>query len=231
MIARLLDTAASLLVYFLAATLVAVLIIGAYLWSAWQLDGEKLSRMLAVAQGVEPPPVAAKGPPAADEAPPEEVSHEAIVDKRAQMFRDLELRELELNNALGQLEFQERQLAEHQAQEQRWARQFETQLQTLKQGAEAAGREVVRSTLETLKPAQAKEQVFEMLDAGEMDEVVLLLAEMPASNRGKILAEFKTPEENERLAEILREIRKGAPEAPLADQAMSQINEARSILR
>lgn len=231
MIARLLDTAASLLVYFLAATLVAVLIIAAYLWSVWDLDGEKLARMIAVAQGIEPPPGEAQATPAADAAPPEEVSYEAIVDKRAETFRDLELRELELSNGLAQLDSRQRQLAEHQAEEQRWAKQFETELKAIKEGAEASGREVVRSTLESLKPAQAKEQLVVMLDAGAIDEVVMLLSGMSSVNRGKILAEFKSPDDVDRLADILRQIGKGAPEAPLADQAMNRINEAQSILR
>jgi hypothetical protein len=187
MIGRLLDTAASLLVYALAATLVAELIIAAYLWWAWQLDAQKLARIVAAAQGAELAG-AASGETAPDEAPPEEVSYQAIVDRRARLFRDLELRELALTNAIAQLAFDRRQLAESQAEQTRLVKRFQTELAAVQEGAEAAGREVVRSTLQSLQPAQAKQQLFEMLEAGEIDEVVLLLADMPASNRGKILA-------------------------------------------
>jgi len=230
MIGRLLDMAASLLVYALAATLVAEAIVAAYLWWAWGLDAQKLARMVAAAQGVEPAE-AAGGETAPDEAPPEEVSYQAVVDRRARLFRDLELRELALTNAIAQLAFERRQLAESEADLAGSVKRFQTELAAVKEGAEAAGREVVRSTLQSLQPALAKQQLVEMLEADEMDEVVLLLAEMPASNRGKILAEFKTPEESQQLADILRQIREGAPQAPLAEQAGNRLDEALSILR
>jgi len=230
MIARLVDTAANLLVYFCAATLVAELVVLAYLWSAWELDGQKLARIAAVARGIELP-ATASGDPAADGVAAEEVSYEEIIDRRARLFRDLELRELALKNAVDQLTFQQRELAEQQQKQRQFSQKFAAQLQALKEGAEAEGREVVRSTLQSLQPSQAKQQLVEMLDDDEMDEVVMLLAEMPASNRAKILAEFKTPDENDRLAEVLRRIRQGAPQASLADQAMNQLEAATPILR
>lgn len=227
---RLLDAVASLVVYFLAATLVAELIITAYLWSAWKLDGRKLARMAAVAQGIEPPSAAADaGTP--DEVPPEEVSHDEIIERRALLSRNLELRELALNNALAQLALQERALEEQQEEHRNRSRQFVSELKSLKETARAEGMEVVRSTLQSIKPSQAKEQLFEMLDNDEIDEAVLLLAEMPSSNRAKILAEFETEQENEKLAEVLRRIRQGEPEASVVDQAMNRLNRAGSILR
>lgn len=231
MMARLFDTAAGLLVYFLAATLVAELIVAGYVWWAWRVDVPRLAHVVAVAQGVEVPAVAAGDEAAAEKVPPEEVSYEAIVDRRARLFRDLELRELAMDNAVAQLDAQQQHLSERQQQQKRLTQQFESHLKTLKEGAEAEGREVVRATLQSLSPSQAKEQLFEMLDAGELDEVVMLLAEMQSSNRAKILSEFKTPEEAERLAEILKRILQGAPEASLADQAMNQLDKLQSALR
>lgn len=231
MIARLIDTATSLLVYFLAGTLAAELIVAAYLWSAWHMDGGRLRRILAVAQGAELAAVATDVQAKADQVPPEEVSREEVVVRRAQLYRDLEVRELALNNAVADLAARQQELAEQQAQQRARTQQFESQLKSVEEGAQAEGREVVRTTLQSLKPAQAKEQLFAMLDAGELDEVVLLLAGMPSSNRAKILAEFKTPEENNRLSEILRRIRQGSPETGAADQAMKQPDQTGSTRR
>ena len=223
MIARLLDTGASLLVYFCAASLIAVLVIAAYVWNAWELDAAKLDRMLAVARGeISLDDTDTKS--AAGEVPAEEVSYQQILEHRAAKVRDIELRELALQNALNELKFEQRQLADQQAHYRGLTEQFEAQLLAVREGAEATGREIVRATLQSLKAPQAKEQLSKMLASDEMDEVVILLAEMPASGRAKIIAEFKTPEDSEELAEVLRRIRLGAPQAPMAEQAMNQLN-------
>ena len=229
MLARLFDIAAGALVYCLAATFVAELIVAAYVWSVWDLDKERMARALAVARGIEPPVTPVRQ--AVDEAPPEEVSYEAIADRRARAFRDLELREQAVTSALARLETERRALADERAQQQQWSKQFAAELASLKEGAEAEGRDVVRSTLESLRPSQAKQQIMEMLEAGEMNVVVVLLTGMSTDARAGILAEFKTPDEAERLAEILRQIREGAPEAPLADRAAERLDEAKPILR
>jgi len=65
-----------------------------------------------------------------------------------------------------------------------------------------------------------------MLDNKELDEVVALLAGMADSKRAKILAEFKTADEIKKIEEVLDLIRKGAPEAPLARQAMEKLQPA-----
>ncbi len=222
MIARCLRTATSLLVCFCAGTLLAQGIILGYLWSAWQLDRQKLLQMLAVARGADVP-TDHEQPSDRDEIPPEQPSYQDWIDKRAALFRDLELRELALNNALEQLRFQQQELVEDQETHRRLKQQFEAGLAALKQSAEAEGRETVGRILETIKPKQAKEQILEMLDNEEIDEVVILLSEMSDSKRAKILGEFKTEEENEKIGEVLRLIRQGEPESGIADDVIGQV--------
>jgi len=218
MIARLLGALSTLLVYFCAATLVALVVILGYVCSAWQINQDKLLRIVAIARGAEPAQPPPK-PTDEDKVGPEQVSYQQVLDRRALKVRDLELREQSLANALDELKSQQLLLAKSRQEEEHRAKQFETQLAALKEGAQTTGREVVRRTLETVKPKQAKEQLWEMLQANETDEVVLLLAEMPESRRAKILAEFKTPDESKKLADVLRRIREGQPEASIADQA------------
>ena len=49
---------------------------------------------------------------------------------------------------------------------------------------------------------------------------------MTDSKRAKILAEFKTPEETKKIEDVLRLIRKGVPEAPLAQQTLEKLRPA-----
>jgi hypothetical protein len=216
-----LNTASSLLVYFLAATLLAEVIILAYVWFAWKLDRERLVGMLAVAQGIDLA-TPAKAGTAQEEIAQEQASYKEIVESRATKFRDLELREQALQNALDQLKADQRRVAEQEAEYRQISQEFTAQLATLAEGAKAEGRDEVRRILEALRPAQAKLQLMEMLEADEIDEVVVLLTGMQDAKRAKILAEFKN-EENKEVAEVLRLIREGEPKAGTAQDAIGQL--------
>ena len=74
-----------------------------------------------------------------------------------------------------------------------------------------------------MKPRQAKEQIVLMMDAGSLKDVVALISAMAPAKRSKLLAEFKTPDENERLAKILKLIRTGEPELTLIDDAKTKL--------
>jgi flagellar motility protein MotE (MotC chaperone) len=229
MIARWLGSALTLSIYFCAATWIAECLFAAWLWSAWHLDRARLAQVVAVLHGGSAPSAAPEAPAQAKppEVPPEQPSYQEILDRRAVKARDLELRELSLHSTLDQLKVQQRQLADEEKRLQEQAAQFAAQMKSVKEGAEAGGRDVVLRTLQTIKPKQAKEQLAQMLENHEIDQVVLLLAGLPETNRAKILAEFKTPDENKRLAEVLRLIRQGQPEASIADKAQQQFSQAK----
>jgi hypothetical protein len=229
MIARWLGGGLMLSIYFCAATLIAECLFAAWLWSAWHLDRARLAQVVAVLQGGAAPSAASEAPIQAKppEVPPEQPSYQEILDRRAVKARDLELRELSLRSALDQLKVQKRQLTDEDKRLQEQLAQFAAQVKSVKEGAEAGGRDVVLRTLQTIKPKQAKEQLTQMLENNEINQVVLLLSGLPETNRAKILAEFKTPDENKRLAEVLRLIRQGQPEASIADKAQEQLSQAK----
>jgi hypothetical protein len=64
-----------------------------------------------------------------------------------------------------------------------------------------------------------------MLDNDELDEVVALIAAMPDTKSGKIMAEFKLPEENEQLYQILKRIREGSPESDLVVETQRKLGQ------
>jgi hypothetical protein len=229
MIARWLGMGLTLLVYFCTATLIAECLFAGWLCSTWHLDRARLARVVAVLQGGPLPSAAAEAPAQAKlpEVPPEQPSYQEILERRAVKARDLELRELSLRSALDQFKVQKRQLTDEEKRVQEQAAQFAAQMKSVKEGAEAGGREVVLRTLQTIKPKQAKEQLAQMLENHENDQVVLLISGLPETNRAKILAEFKTPDENKKLAEVLRLIRQGQPEASIADKAQQQFSQAK----
>ena len=78
---------------------------------------------------------------------------------------------------------------------------FESELDTLRAATLSNDAETTRQIIESMKPKQAKEQIVLMMDAGSMKAVVALISAMVPAKRARVLAEFKTLEENERLAE------------------------------
>lgn len=223
MIARLLGGGITMAVYFGAATLMAEVILGGYLWTAWKMDRDRAIQMLAIAQGIDLFEAARSHGEDADGAGGEQPSLDQMIAARAAKDLDLTIREQALQNNGTQLASLERQLAKEQAELKQVKGAYETQLQELMEAKTVAGREMARQILASLKPAHAKEQLSLMLEKDEIDEVVLLVSEMATKPQSKIFAQFKTPEDAEKLEQILRMIREGRPAVTLAEEAADEL--------
>jgi len=223
MISRLAGFAFSALLYFSFATLIAEGIMVGYVWSKWQLDREKVARIVAVARGIEQQAAAETAKPVREEVGPEQPSYEQVVEARALKDKDLALREQSLANALAQFQTDQDKLAENEKRYQADRNEFETRLAATAKDAKNAGQEDVRRILQSVKPRQAKELLQQMLENKEQDEVVSLLSGMTDSKRAKIIAEFKTADESKKIEEVLRLIRKGVPAGPVAQQSLDKL--------
>ncbi len=223
MIRRLLRAATSGILYFCLATVIAEVVLAVQFCVRWKIDRAKAIQMLAIAQGVDIFALREKAQRDKDQIPPDQISFEEILEARAAKDLNLQLREQALVDSLSEVRNQQQQLSQA---EQRYAQQraqYDEQLALLQQGAQATGREEARRILEAVKPKQAKELLTEMLDKDELAAVVMLLREMPDNKRAKIVGEFETPEEIEKIDEVLRQIREGVPEARVADNARKQL--------
>jgi hypothetical protein len=223
MISRMAKLAMAALLYFSLGTLIAEGIMVCHVWSKWRLNREKIARLVDVARGIEQQSADASPQPPADEPGPEQASFEQVVEARAVKDKNLQLREQALANALAQLQAEQDKLADREKQYKLDRSDYETKLAAAAKSARTTGQEDVRRILETIKPKQAKEILQAMLENKEQDEVVVLLSGMTDSKRAKILAEFKTADETKKIEDVLRLIRKGVPEAPLAQQALDQL--------
>jgi hypothetical protein len=223
MIGRLARGVLGAVVCFALGTVIAEGIVVAWLCSSGRLDAERLAHVVAVLQGVRP----AEGPgavaPPKEEPAPVGIPYEQVLEARAVKDKNLQFREMALAGAVAQLKTDQRELADAEKRYQQQLAAFNARLQAVAQSAKTSGRDEVRRILEVLKPKQSKELVLGMLDNKEEDEVVLLLSGMADSKRAKLLGEFKTPEETKKIEAVLRRIRQGVPEAPLAERAKEQL--------
>lgn len=205
---RMAEALAALAVYFLAALALGTIIVCVHVWLAWKVTPQRVTQALDVIRGRSLPTAVNTSLPEAAE-PAEEPSYDAILQRRALAYRDLELKSLALQNLQDQLRVAEARSDEKEKLLAKREQAFQEKVQALEDESVTAGRETVRRTLESIKPAQAKLLLLDMLNKGEERQVVTLLAEMNDSKRGKIIAEFRTPEETDRIAEVLRLLREG----------------------
>ena len=228
MIKRLLGAVWTMLVYACMGTVISQAIILAYLTSAWKIDGQRWLNLVAAAQGIQPAPPEEAEKKGAQEKTAEQPSLDQILDARAMKYRNLELREQELRSGLSQLQLDEKKLAAEKKSYKQVRDEFDTRLASMHEGSAASGKEAVRSTLENLKPKQAKALILEMIDNREIDDAVTLLSSMADAKRAKIFGEFKTDDEMDKLSEVLRRIRVGLPTASVPENTHKQLEQLKT---
>lgn len=223
MIGRMIGVVAALIAAICVATVAAEALLLGFLYSRGRLDVPTVLRVVAAANGIEmlaTRPVEGQSPDSG-----EEVSLEAMARARALKSRDLELREQSLGENLAVTKIEYNKLIEEKDRYERIKTAFRAQLDELRGGVLANNRETARLILENMKPKQAKDQILRMVKDGEVNDVVMLLSLMPTAKRAKIIGEFKTDDESQTLAEVLKLIREGVPETKLIDETEKAIDQ------
>ena len=144
---------------------------------------------------------------------------------------DLDLRESAIDKSLGDLRTLETQIKTESERLDRLERSFDKRLAKLETAATDAALLEVQRTLEAMQPKQAKDQILKMLDEPEsptddpMQDIVTILKAIPSTSERRFSASSRLPEEVEKLAEILREIRLGLPDTELLRDTRNQLQQ------
>ena len=216
----------AVIVYLCIGTVIAQGICIGYAWSKGYVSKPKLLQMAAVAQG-ENERQSDNRDSHEKELSSEQPSLQDIENARALRIRNLELREQAIQAGLDRVRYEQTKLADERDMYLRTRAAFDAHLKNMKEGAIAKGRTDTRTILENIKPKQAKQQILQMIEAGEEEEVVAILSEMPVAKRAKIAGEFgKLDEDNQKLGKILRLIRQGVPEVSQIQDAQEELTAA-----
>jgi hypothetical protein len=226
-IVRLLGT---LLVACCIGTTISLVVVGGMLWFKGALGGDRVMGMLAALYGIDTSRVAPAA--AAKETNGEQPSLDDLLQKRLLASLDLDLRESAVDKSLGDLRNIETQIKTESQRLDAWKLSFDKRLQELETKAADAALQEIQQTLEVMNPKQAKDQIIRVLEAPPvieqdrpLQDVVSILTTMPLDKRKKILSEFKSPQEMETLAVILREIRLGMPDSEIIRSTRSQLQD------
>jgi len=218
---RLVGLFGSLFAYFCVGTVLAQGLLVGYVVMEGKVDKRKLIDMLAVAHGLE------LDPESDFEATPEKHSTEqaSLRENRsatAELTRDLELKHQLLQSSKTELERIKTELVSKVKEFQSRVQDFVQLLNTEKKLAANKAQIEVVNILQTSKPKQAKTQLMLMWNRDEKDRVVNLVTAMPERSRKKIVAEFKTEEDDQTLSEILKLIGEGGAIVNLVENTQEE---------
>jgi hypothetical protein len=221
---------ATLFVAFSIGTVISLTVLVGMLWWKGALTDDRLLGMLAALQGI---PMPAPGSvAAADPAADEQPSLEQILQRRLVASLDLDMRETAIDKALAELRNLETQIKTENQRLDLWKLSFDKRLETLESQTTDEALLQLQRTIEAMHPKQAKDQILKILDQpptkpddDPMRDVVTILKTMPIDKARKIVGEFKSPEEAEKLADILRQIRLGSPDADLIRDTRNELQQ------
>jgi len=219
---RLISMFAALIAYLCVGTIVTQSIGVGYLWWAGKLDRDKVFQMLAVVHDVDLEAIQeAKRVKEDPEAMPQP-SFEEFERTRKIRARYIELKSEALAKGLQQLRFNREEYTQDIDRYERLRQDFKKELARLSNDAQSEGFAAVRLIWENIKPKLAKEQIMQMVEQGELEDVVVILSQMPIGKRAKIVSAFTTDQEIATMDEIMRKIRQGEPEITVIDDTLEK---------
>lgn len=139
--------------------------------------------------------------------------YQDVLDAKTNALLQLDSRSRALDNFQRQLSDQQREFQKKVEDFDERRLQFEMQQEKQRTGTQLNKLKEVQTILENMAPEEAKKQLFIKLVNNELADVVSIIRGMPSDKQKKILAEFTQPEDHQKLADVLREIRRGQPQS------------------
>lgn len=139
--------------------------------------------------------------------------YQDVLDAKTNALLQLDSRSRALDNFQRQLSDQQREFQKKVEDFDERRVQFEMQQEKHRTGTQLNKLKEVQTILENMAPEEAKKQLFIKLVNNELSDVVSIIRGMPSDKQKKILAEFTQPEDHQKLADVLREIRRGQPQS------------------
>ena len=139
--------------------------------------------------------------------------YQDVLDAKTNALLQRDSRSRALDNFQRQLSDQQREFQKKVEDFDERRVQFEMQQEKQRTGTQLNKLKEVQTILENMAPEEAKKQLFIKLVNNELADVVSIIRGMPSDKQKKILAEFTQPEDHQKLADVLREIRRGQPQS------------------
>jgi len=200
--------------YFAASMFFAQTLLFAYLAFAWKIDRDRLSQIVATAQGYDLYKMQ-------EETRKEQIdriqqlTYDAVLSERANRGIQSDMETARSGVLQDSILAQVRQFEDRKKQFEEVVRNFEKRLADVEKERKSAGFTELVANLSERKPDLAKKDIMKMIDDKREDQVVNILKAMEETPRKKLLNTLKEDEEIDKLADIFRRIVDGEPEAKI----------------
>lgn len=202
---------------FCVATVIAQMILFTYFLTRGSLNGDTATKVVALLNGIDITGNRLQQIMRASEDR-EQPDFDDILEARKMESFDMDVRLRSQKEYRDELATMLAEIKEEGAQLDERVANFRAEIDEIDKSAQKKGIQDVQRTLESLDPAQAKEQLLLMYDDQRVDEVVTIVKAMSSEKRSNILGEFVGEKDAEKLAEILRRIGEGMPTTSLIDE-------------
>ncbi len=202
---------------FCVATVIAQMILFTYFLTRGSVNGDTATKVVALMNGIDITGNRLQQIMRASEDR-EQPDFDDILEARKMESFDMDVRLRSQKEYRDELATMLADIKEAGVQLDERVANFRAEIDEIDKSAQKKGIQDVQRTLESLDPAQAKEQLLLMYDDQRVDEVVTIVKAMSSEKRSNILAEFVGEKDAEKLAEILRRIGEGMPTTSLVDE-------------
>ena len=210
--------------YFCVAAVIAAVGGYGYMMATERLDNEKLFRIAAIVHGVDLEAIAQEQQDNSQEVPPAESSYEQQRRRHQMASLQIQAKQNDLTEQLNRFDHQIKELVIQNARYQQLRDEVDEYLKQQSNRAVETGRLAFREQLKSLDARkQAMPLLKQMIQEGELDEVILALNGLPTSTSSAILKAFKEPEDIQLLRELHKHILAGHPVKPEIDRKLKEL--------
>ncbi|MCL2346946.1 MAG: hypothetical protein FWC50_01665 [Planctomycetaceae bacterium] len=227
MIEKLMRWSGILVLYGAASLFFATLLLGAYLKYAWQIDGDKIAKLFAVAQGFDVQQTEDK----IREAWLKEtlgITRQDVLNQRAMRDRNFELQGKAASEVLGQIEVESAKNEKAKKEIEAMLTSFQGQLKKMQEESQSKGITELTEIIASIEPELAKQYILDMITNAEYSRVVMILKGMEPKRRSRIINVFQLENELKNMAGILRRIGNGEPDMNLVNDMKKLAEEKKS---
>lgn len=203
---------------FCVATVLTQLLIILVLVGRGNLDGNSAIKMVALANGIDI--TGDRLQKILESSKQMEVpSFDEVLEQRARIGDDIEMRLQAQQNYYEQLQVMLRELQDKERRFDARRNAFNAKLDELEKGIRDEGMRELQRSLESMEAEKAKIQLLMMYDEQELDKIVSIIQMMSPEKKKKIYNEFAGSDDEKKLGEILRRIGEGEPKQTLIEEA------------
>jgi hypothetical protein len=199
--------------YFCTATVITLVAGFGYLRSSEALDDDHVFRIVSILHDIDLENIAESHGPTEDEVPLEESSYDQQIEYRQVESLHLQSKQDDLEQQLGVFKDRFKRLNVETARYRSFKKEVEQYLLYQEKRATESGLVAVRTQLQNLTAKkQAKPLLVQWIKENRIEEVILLLNDLPDRSRREIIRTFDQPEDIEMLKIIYEQMLAGHPE-------------------